>query len=370
MTSFDVVAAGYCLLAAPFVLLKSNRDLIARHGLPLFALALFILATLASASVAYDTNDHLLRSSLLAAGAFLMITFSLTIGRVEGLSFEAITQTLAISSAITGVVCIAQGKFGLFLNLLPSERLEFWTRPTGLAEHPVEAGQIAAYGCLFATSLLLRKRRIYLNGACLVIIAYSETISASLTGVICSIGCVLALLVARGSLKFSSIVIMAVLVPGIGFIASEFFSDTFLAARVSELFQTGLEYGTLNSRTSQMADAIDAIFASASSFSLGSGYDPGALISKLDIHNGLLASWYHFGLLGAASQLLFIFYFVSAALRKEKNERIIALLGLAIFVLFYFSGPAFFRRSVWLPIFLLSEPWQIWKKDRTATIRS
>lgn len=355
LTVFDVLAAGYCALLLPYLLLSGDRKFVSEHRWPVVGLGMFVLATLASASVTYDTNDHLVRSSVLAADAVLLIAFSYAVFKVAKLSFSAVQQALVLSSALTAAVVIAQGKLGLFLGFMKTQQLEFWTRPSGLVEHPVEAGLVAAYGTVFAVGLILDRKQVLLNGASLLVIAYSETISASLTGFICSIGGVMALLMMRGAIKIPTLILGSTIALVLAIFFADSLSGTFFAERLSELSKNGLQYETLNSRSSQLTEVIDLILSNASNALLGLGYDPDIRIGGLEIHNGLLAAWYHFGVIGAASQLIFIGYFLSAAIRRTRNETALAITVFGIFLLFYLSGPAFFRRSNWMPVFLITE---------------
>ncbi|MET4605076.1 O-antigen ligase [Bradyrhizobium sp. JR4.1] len=357
LTAFDILAATYCLILLPYALPRFDHTFFVEHGLPLAASCLFALATLTSATVTLGTDEHLIKSAILAGDVFFMIIFSYIAAHLSALDIRTIQQALVLSSAVTGVVCIAQGKFGLFLELLPKpgQQLEFWSRPSGLVEHPVEAGLIGAYGAILALDLILDKRRVALNVACILIIVYAETVSASLTGFICMAGGTSGLLLLRGNVRLSTIVLCFAIMAGVGFVMSEYLSNTFFVERLARLSQSGLDYDTLNSRSSQMAEAFDRLITSPTNAILGFGYDPNTRIDNLDIHNGLLAAWYNFGIIGAVSQVLFLVYFASAMIKKSPDRKILGLIVLAVFLLFYLSGPAFFRRSVWIPLFLLAE---------------
>lgn len=355
LTVFDVVGALYCAVVLPHTVVVRKAITLLPDPLLLAAAAVFLLAVLGSGSVAYDGSGHFQRCGLLLGGLLLMMVFSQLVVAFGRIGLAEIQQTIVLSSAITSIVCIAQGKLGLFMGLLQSEKLEFWTRPSGLVEHPVEAGLVAAYGALFAVSLILDGRRVILNALCAGLILYSMTIIASLTGVAAALlGIGILLFVRKGFSVFLLVPIVG-LIGIILFLYADSFSGTFFAERLTQLSESGLQYETLSSRATQIDDTINTILSGGVNIILGFGYDPELQIDAREIHNGLLASQYHFGLLGAVSQLCFLgCFFHKAANMKSPAAKIVCLLAFMMFLAFYMSGPAFFRRSVWLPMFLIT----------------
>lgn len=358
LTIFDIAAATYCAILLPYALLNGRGiDSLFRDPLLLSATAIFLLSVLSSGTVAHDAEGHFQRCLLLIGGLFLMIIFTRLIFASGRIGFHHVLQVLVLSSAVTGLVCIAQGKLGLFLELVHTQsgRVEFWTRPSGLVEHPVEAGLVAAYGALFAVSLILEGRRIVLNASCLAVILFSMTVSASLTGVATTLLGIGILLATRKSIS------LFVLVPAVGlagiilFLLPDNVPGTFFVDRLIQLSRDGLQYQTLSTRANQIGKTIDIILSGGEKLVLGFGYDPDVQIDGEEIHNGLLAAQYHFGLLGSLSQLCFLGYFLSKAMKiNSAANRMVALLAFLVFLLFYSSGPAFFRRSVWIPMFLVA----------------
>ncbi|WP_156799855.1 hypothetical protein [Novosphingobium resinovorum] len=315
---------------------------------------LMMMATLLSSLVATDLESNLFK------GFFVGITLALTAlniyfifaGRIIApkLAFEA----LVLSATLHSLCVIAQGQFGLFLQL-SSQEWQGWSRATGLAEHPIEAGMSTAVGILCAVHLLFDNpgtaRRFLLLVAATAICLISLTYSASLTA---GFGLLTALLiqalVARRAHWLFGVVPALLLVLSV---VLPYISDSQLGNRLSTLAQTGGNYGTVQSRSKQIVLAISKI--DAPSALIGKSFDMQTTPMGMEIHNGFVAALYYFGLLGFISQLMLIVF----SIRRATHQRWLALKGtffgiLIVFATGYLTGPGLSRRSVWVPILLVA----------------
>ena len=136
-----------------------------------------------------------------------------------------------------------------------------------------------------------------------------------------------------------------------------------LARRLAGLYETQGNYETVQIRAMQLHKAIDMI--DISTLAVGNGYSSADLPFNMEIHNGLVASVFHFGLLGLISQCLLIGFFVSKlgndAARPLKSILISCTI---VFALTYLSGPAQARPTLWLPVMILGGYLGAQRKER------
>jgi hypothetical protein len=220
---------------------------------------------------------------------------------------------------------------------------------TGLSEHAIEAGDVAAFGLVIGVGLALHTRKWLGFGSLAAVCAYSMKYSASLTGLFAASLGLISLLVFCKAYKF----IFA------GIVVSVFaFTSTFSAGglglltnRLIGLSESLGDYGTLRSREVQLSKALELI--EPSTLIIGNGYSTGDLPYDIEIHNGLIASLFHFGVLGLLAQLLLILFFCSRLMGNSPREIRGTLLGfIVIFLCAYLTGPALSRRSLWVPLIL------------------
>ena len=126
-----------------------------------------------------------------------------------------------------------------------------------------------------------------------------------------------------------------------------------LGKRIEKIMVSGMEYETIKTRESQWSEAINRM--DFFTIALGRGYSRHDLPNNLDIHNGIIASIYHFGLIGLLSQLMF-FCFFSLGLRGEitRKDKGLYLAIFFVFFIAYMTGPPFSRRTLWMPIMIIS----------------
>jgi hypothetical protein len=243
----------------------------------------------------------------------------------------------------------------MFHSLLLDKEIEFWSRYSGLAEHPVEAGVITSYTSFLAlTNVMDSKtltRRLFW-GAALAIGLYSVKFSQSFTGMFSFLAATAVFLAIRRSWTqlISVFVVSALFVMIVA--STDILGGSFLQDRIENLLIDRENYETVGTRYSQISDAIAIMVEKPASFLFGFGYSERDLdvLQSLDIHNGLLAAWFHFGILGLAAQVWLIFFvFSSILLDKTAQIRSVSVGILIIFGAAYMTGPAFFRRSMWIP---------------------
>jgi hypothetical protein len=92
----------------------------------------------------------------------------------------------------------------------------------------------------------------------------------------------------------------------------------------------------------------------ASTLAVGNGYSTADLPYKMEIHNGFLASVFHFGFMGLISQCLLIAFFVGKLRNTAPRAVKGILLGcIVVFAFAYLSGPPQARPSLWAPLLFL-----------------
>jgi hypothetical protein len=126
-----------------------------------------------------------------------------------------------------------------------------------------------------------------------------------------------------------------------------------LAQRLNLFNKQGSNYTTLILREKQWSKSISLM--DNSTIFLGNGYALRDLPYKVDIHNGLIASLFHFGAIGMLSQIFFILYFLIRI--KCLHPPILKgiMIGcVIIFMIVIMTGPTLSRRSIWMPVLLVA----------------
>ena len=356
---FDIsIFEWLTLLVVPAVLLHSPPE----KGVPLgsfklagASLALLAIAGIISSPSSFDAVEHILKVSKLLGAFALMMGLSYTLANRKIYNIVEVLYLLCLSATACSLVAVLQGQFGILTGLIPRDSgsgIESWTRMTGLAEHPIEAGVVSSYGFVMALGLALHTRKWLVALPMIAINAYSMRYSASLTAVIGFALASLTLCLYTKSFKilFAGSAIGALAVVAMFTLSSG--TSGLLARRLAGLYETQGNYETVQIRAMQLHKAIDMI--DISTLAVGNGYSSADLPFNMEIHNGLVASVFHFGLLGLISQCLLIGFFVSKlgndAARPLKSILISCTI---VFALTYLSGPAQARPTLWLPVMIL-----------------
>jgi hypothetical protein len=331
-------------------------------------LALLAFAGIISSQSSFDPTEHVLKVAKLIGAFALMIGLAYVLANRKIFNTVEVLYLLCLSAAACSLVAVLQGQLGILTGLIPrSGEIEDWTRMTGLAEHPIETGIIADYGVAIGLGLGLYIRKWRMLFFLIAIDVYSMRYSASLTAVFAFlIASVVLCLYAKaykllflggttGALVFAAI--MAVSSSG---------NSGLLEGRLISLYENQGNYQTVQSRQMQLRKTIDLI--APETLAVGNGYSTADLPYKMEIHNGLLASVFHFGVLGLLSQCFLIGFFVARFRSGVPRPLKSILLGcIVVFVLPYLSGPPQARPSLWAPVILLGAYLAIPKKERFSS---
>jgi hypothetical protein len=234
---------------------------------------------------------------------------------------------------------------------------------TGLAEHPIEAGVVSSYGFIIGLGLALHTRKWRAALPMIAINAYSMRYSASLTAVFGFALASLTLCLYTKSFKvlFSGFAIGALTVAAVLTLSTG--TSGLLQQRLMGLYENQGNYETVQLRAMQLNKAIDMI--DVRTLAVGNGYSEGDLPLHMDIHNGLVASVFHFGLLGLISQCLLIGFFVAKLANDAPRPLKGILIGcIIVFSLTYISGPPQARPTLWVPVILLGGYLGTQRKER------
>jgi hypothetical protein len=322
-------------------------------------LAIMTLAYVISAPSSYDPVEHLEKVAKLLAAFLLVIGLSYVLANRRILTTMEIFYLLAFSSVMCSFVAILQGQFGILTGLIPqSDPGADVSRTTGLAEHPIEAGCVAAYGAVLAIGIGILRRKWWLVGVMLAIDAYSMKFSASITAVLGFVTAATSLCLytrAYKALLVGIVAVTAAVVVG----ASLANNSGRLAERLTDLAVSKNNFGTVQTREIQLQKALELINAKTLLF--GNGYAKADLPYRMDIHNGIIAAVFHYGLLGLIAQCLLIWFFLSRMRSQEGSSqegsmrayRGVLLGCIAVFTLSYISGPPQARPSLWAPVIML-----------------
>jgi O-antigen ligase len=344
---------------APFVifcglLYKPQR---AGPGLDAFTLALAGLALLTLAGVisspsSFGPVEHMGKVLRLVGAFVLVIGLSYVLTNRRILTTMQVFYLLALSGAACSAVAILQGQFGVLSGLIPQpDPGSDITRMTGLAEHPIECGIVAAYSAAIAAGIGIVRRKWLVAAVIVATDVYSMKFSASITSI-------LAFMVGTGFLcvyaKAYRILFTGTAVGIIALIVGSSLSNnsSFLAERLADLYRSGGNFATVQSREMQLRKALDMIDVKA--LFVGNGYSTADLPYKMEIHNGIIAAVFHFGLLGLVSQCFLISFFLSRMWQNSPRAyRAIHLACITVFALSYLSGPPQARPSLWAPVIIL-----------------
>lgn len=314
--------------------------------------AVFLLAVVLSTFSASDQSQHIARGLGIALGLTIAAVNAMLIMSWPKISSQTVLKSLLASSLIHSTIVIAQGQFALFRDVPSVEIWQPWTRAIGLAEHPIEAGAISAYGIFIQLYLIFGRQEksfpTVLGLLNLAVMAGSLLYSGSLTVLFGTTVSFLAFIVLTRRVKVivASVCVVAIGVLGLGFSS---FSESQLGSRVSVFAEQGGSYGTVDTRTEQVAMAMDKIGIKA--LINGNGYNKNELPTGLEIHNTAVAAVFHYGILALIAQLLFFLNPIKTAIARRESEYVALVAALlVIFFCCYLTGPSLARRSIWVPI--------------------
>jgi hypothetical protein len=302
--------------------------------------------------------EHVLKAGKMILAFVFMIFLPLFVRRSGALSARGVLGALLVSASVSSLFCLLQGRFHLFLDLVPQldGKVESWSRFTGLAEHPIESGMGSAYGIILALGLARGAGSSARRMGCYVLALLNLAAmqySGSLTALI-GLGAALAVYaVSARAVKLLLVGGMIAFLAGGVVLASGV--QTPIVSRVQELIERKGDYATLQSREQQVGTAISLI--GPATLLIGNGFHGGGQVMGGEIHNGFVATLYHLGVWGFLGQLLFLIHFLLKGLRKGEGGqewRAVLLACLVIFMAGYASGPTLFRRSIWVPLFVLA----------------
>jgi hypothetical protein len=356
---FDITIFEWlALLVVPAVLLHSPAE----KGAPLGSfklagagLALLAIAGSISSPSSFDAVEHILKVCKLFAAFALIIGLSYALANRRIYNLTEILYLLCLSATACSLVAIFQGQFGILTGLIPRDSaggIHLWTRMTGLAEHAIEAGVVSSYGFVVGLGLALHTRKWFVTLPMIAINAYSMRYSASLTAVFGFALASLTLCLYTRSFKvlFSGFAIGSLTVAAVLALSTD--NSGLLERRIAGLYESQGNYETVQIRAMQLHKAIDMI--DVGTLAVGNGYSEADLPFDMEIHNGLVASVFHFGLLGLISQCLLIGFFVAKLRADAPGPFKGILLGcIIVFALAYLSGPAQARPTLWVPVMLL-----------------
>lgn len=351
LTFFDCTAP-FVVIAA--MLLPNVEKKIYGFHYAIMGLFIFAFAGVVSMVSSSDPMGHLLKMATLLLALSMMLAFVYTLAIKRIFTMTEALRLLSLSGAIHSFVCILQGRLGLMMWVIPSVDLGVfeWSRLTGLAEHPIEAGMISDFSTVIALGLAMHTKQWKRYLLIALIDVLSLKYSASLTATFAlAVGIGAVCVYSRAYKILFSGIVLVVVVGAIG-LASGGAESGKLLSRLTMLAQSQGNYGTLQLRQTQWKMALDRI--TAQTVMIGNGYSPSDLPLGFDIHNGLIAAVYHFGVLGLLSQFLFITFFMGKLSGNgAKDFRSILLGCIVVFFSSYLTGPPFSRRSLWVPMLML-----------------
>jgi hypothetical protein len=364
---FDIsIFEWSALLVIPCVWLHRPQE----EGVPLASftlagcgLALLAFAGIISSQSSFDPVEHVLKVAKLISAFLLIIGLGYVLANRKIFNIVEVLYLFCLSAGACSLVAVLQGQLGILTGLIPrSGEIEDWTRMTGLAEHPIETGIIAGYGITIGLGLGLYLRKWRMLFFLIAIDVYSMKYSASLTAVFAFLaGSVVLCLHAKAYKQLflggatGALVMAAVMAVSPG-------DSGLLRSRLVSLYENQGNYQTVQTRQMQLNKTIDLI--APETLAVGNGYSSSDLPYKMEIHNGLLASVFHFGVL----QCFLIGFFV-AKLRSDAPRPLKSiLLGcIVVFILPYLSGPPQARPSLWAPVMLLGAYLATPKKARFSS---
>jgi hypothetical protein len=350
VTIFDWLAPIVILLALPYA--PKERGIPFRSlALATSGVALLALAGIISVGTSYDSYEHIQKVFKLVFALAGIVGLAYVVDNRKILSVSEALSLLFVSASVSSAVCIIQGQFGILTNLLlkAGPRVEEWDRMTGLTEYPIEAGEVSDFGVMIGFGMALHTRKWYF---CLPLIAvnlYSLTASASLTAVFVLGAAFIAVCTYAKAYKAMCYGVAIVVC---GLMLALFSDARRLTSRLETFSHSQGNYATVQSREMQWAKSLDMI--TPSTLLVGNGYSTQDLPLNLEIHNGLIAAVFHFGILGLLGQILLIVFF-TVRLRHDAPRALKSILVgcLIIFLGAYLTGPGLSRRSHWVTPLIL-----------------
>jgi hypothetical protein len=349
ITIFDWLTPILILCALPYAP-KERGAPFSAFALATSGIAVLSLAGIISVGSSYDSNEHILQVFKLVFALSGIVGLAYVLENRKILTVAEALSLLCLSATVSSAVCILQGQFGMLTDLMPKAegqiggRVEAWTRMTGLTEWPIEAGNVSDFGIIIGLGLALYTRKWFFYLPLVAIGLYSMTDSASLTAFF-------ALIVAFGMMclhaKAYKAVVLGIAVGICGLALASMLDARRLTERLQSFSQSQGNYATVQSREMQWAKSLEMI--GPRTLLVGNGYSALDLPFNMEIHNGVIASVFHFGILGLVAQSLLIAFF-AVRLRQEAPRTLKSiLLGcLIIFAFAYLTGPALSRRSLWV----------------------
>ncbi len=347
-TLFDWLGTAV-VLACAFYTSGSNGAFNAKRHLWVSSLFLFAVAGMIAGLAHPELTDHASKVATLLAATSMTVLFGVLLSAREILTASESLTLLCISGTVSSSVVILQGQFHLLTWLVPDtpDGIKDWSRFTGLAEHPLEAGTVSAFGVIIALGLARRSRykAPFIAAAALGVCSFQY--SASLTA---TIGLAIAVII-QSLISRTYMFLIIVVATGSILLGTTSF-EGLLGERIQRLTQEHGQYNTLQSREAQLDQATSLI--NAWTIITGNGYSLSDLPSQMEIHNGFIAALYHFGILGVISQLLLIWFGLSGVTGSSSRDMKGILVGCTvIFASSYLTGPALARRSLWIPLVLM-----------------
>ena len=351
LTLFDCLAPIALVIGLSYVP-KDRGAPFTALGLALLAVGLLALGGVISYPSSNEPLEHLQK----------VATLIVALGGIIGLSFALVNRKIftpigalslmCLSATGSSFVAILQGKFHILTGLIPVvTTLEASNRMTGLCEHPIETGITAAFGSVIGFGLALHTRKWMTYLPLVAVNVLSMIYSASLTAVIALLASGFAYCIFAKA--YRALAVTSILGTVIVAAALSYTGLGLLTSRLQVLAQSQGSYSTLQYREQQWGMALALI--EPATLVVGNGYSTADLPQGKEIHNGLVASLFHFGLIGLLSQtLMFAFFGMRLFFAdKPRDLRAILLACIVIFTLSYMTGPALSRRSLWVPMIVL-----------------
>ena len=351
VTIFDWLTLIVIVFALPYTP-KERGAPFSSFRLATYGIVALAFAGILSAAPSYDSNEHLQRVIHLTVALAGIIGLAYVLVNRKILTVTEALSVLCLSAAASSAVCILQGQFGILTGLIPDNPggVKPWTRMVGLTEWPIEAGQVSDFGVIIGMGLAIYTRKSLLFLLPIVVNLYSLSYSASLTAVF-------ALLIAFGLMCLYAKTYKPMLYGAAIFVCGIMLTFVLdarrLTSRLEAFSQSQGNYSTVQTREIQWSKAIDMI--GPGTLLIGNGFSTLDLPYKIEIHNGVLASVFHFGILGLTSQVLLIGFFAVRLRENAPRELRSILLGCTVIFMFsYMTGPALSRRSLWVPPLILA----------------
>lgn len=354
LTSFRLGAVAlFDILMIIFILISFivNPNLFFKviYNIKFFFIIIFLyfLSYLLSLTQTFEADSHFSRTFPFIGVIILTWWFAYYSSYVFKGNFNFLLNFLLLSLTLGSCSVINEGLF--FKEVIGDIDV---SRQIGWMEHPIEAGYVASYGVVISIWLLLKTDIKYYIMP-LILNLYSIKFSASMTALFgLIIAASLILVFSKRGLR----VVLPIPFFLIYILNSTEFKESFLYSRIINLFNDGASYDTLDSRLSQN-DLVLSLIDTKTIF-LGKGYSYIEVLRAggLDIHNGLLASIYHFGIFGFLAQILSIFIIALPIFFKgvDKEYKILLIAILIVFMAAYLTGPSMSRRTLWFPCVIIS----------------